>query len=363
MKKLQITILVLGFMCLIVYISKTTQIDHVESNPEKLDKKPPQYETINEGLAKITSDSAQKTVEYLASKELEGRMSGKKGNVLAAKFIKEKFQSYGYKTTNQRFTIERINSGPNKEIGDDFTDNILAWSDGKDENFKNDIVVVGAHMDHIGYGPRMSMQNKIAIHPGADDNASGTAALLEISKGMSKLKNKRTILFIAFSAEEMGLLGSLYYVKNPILPENNPNIRNHVFMLNMDMVGYLKQGRQLAGFSDLNSSFDITKYIGELSEKYSFAKSITSRGTGGSDHASFYNKKIPIAFLHTGGHNYYHTSADTPDKINYDGIEKISKYALELIWKVSQEEKSPTFNHNNFQEMEYEHDHNIKSFK
>ncbi|MFZ9469448.1 MAG: M28 family peptidase, partial [Rickettsiales bacterium] len=97
-----------------------------------------------------------------------------------------------------------------------------------------------------------------------------------------------------------------------------------------------------------NSSVDVTKYIGELSDKYSFAKSITSRGTGGSDHASFYNKKIPIAFLHTGGHNYYHTPEDTPEKLNYDGIEKISKYALELIWKVSQEDKTPVFNHNNF---------------
>lgn len=362
MKKLQLTVLVLGFMCLIVYLSKTTNTTNITLQ-EKLDKQPPSFDSLNDGISKITSQSAQQTVEYLASQELEGRMSGKKGNILAAKYIKEKFESFGYKTKYQKFPIKRLNYGPLNELGDDFTNNILAWSIGKDERMKDDIVVVGAHMDHIGYGPNMSMQNKIKIHPGADDNASGTAALIEIAKGMSKLKNKRTILFIAFSAEEMGLLGSLYYVKNPELPENEPNIKNHVFMLNMDMVGYLKNGRQPAGFSDLNSSIDITKYIGELSDKYNFAKSITSRGTGGSDHASFYNKKVPIAFLHTGGHNYYHTPADTPDKLNYEGIEKISKYALELIWKVSQEEKSPTFNHNNFQEMSYDHDHNIKSFR
>ena len=362
MKKLHLTILVLGFMCLIVYLAKTTT--PVEDKPnDKIDKKPQTYETLNEGLSRITSQSAQKTVEYLASQELEGRMSGKKGNVLAAQYIKDKFESYGYKTKYQKFPIKRLNYGPNNETGDDFTNNILAWSNGKEERMKDDIVVVGAHMDHIGYGPSMSMQNRIKIHPGADDNASGTAALLEIANGMSKLRNKRTVLFIAFSAEEMGLLGSLYYVKNPELPENEPSIKNHIFMLNMDMVGYLKSGRQLAGFADLNSSIDVTKYIGELSDKYSFAKSITSRGTGGSDHASFYNKKVPIAFLHTGGHNYYHTPQDTPDKLNYDGIEKVSKYALELVWKVSQEEKAPVFNHNNFKEMSYDHDHNIKSFK
>lgn len=363
MKKLQLTILVLGFMCLIVYLSKTTNVKESYSQLDSSDKKVKQYESLNEGLNKITSDSARKTVEYLASTELEGRMSGKKGNILAAKYIKEKFEFFGYNTKYQKFGIDRVNYGPNKEIGDDFTNNILAWSEGKENNYKDDIIVIGAHMDHIGYGPRMSMQSKIKIHPGADDNASGTAALLEIAHGMSKLRNKRTILFIAFSAEEMGLLGSLHYVKNPELPENNPNIRNHIFMLNMDMIGYLRKGRQLAGFSDSNSSVDVTKYIGELSDKYSFAKSITSRGTGGSDHASFYNKKIPIAFLHTGGHNYYHTPEDTPEKLNYDGIEKISKYALELIWKVSQEDKTPVFNHNNFKEMSYDHDHGIKEFK
>lgn len=362
MKKLQITILVLGFMLLIVYISKTTNIKEFQENNEKIDKEPQKFESLNEGLSKITSDSAKKTVEYLASQELEGRMSGKKGNILAAEFIKNKFESYGYKSKYQRFPIKKLNYGPNKESGDGFTNNILAWSEGKEENLKDEIIVVGAHMDHIGYGPQMSMQSKIKIHPGADDNASGTAALLEIAKGMSKLKNKRTILFIAFSAEEMGLLGSLYYANNPLFPQDNPNIKNHTFMLNMDMIGCLKKGKQLAGFSDLNSSVDITKYIGELSDKYSFAKSITTRGTSGSDHASFYNKKIPIAFLHTGGHDYYHTPQDTADKLNYNGIENISKYALELIWKISQEEKKPVFNHSDFKEMNYDHDHGIKNF-
>lgn len=362
MKKLQITILVLGFMLLIVYISKTTNIKEFQENNEKIDKEPQKFESLNEGLSKITSDSAKKTVEYLASQELEGRMSGKKGNILAAEFIKNKFESYGYKSKYQRFPIKKLNYGPNKESGDGFTNNILAWSEGKEENLKDEIIVVGAHMDHIGYGPQMSMQSKIKIHPGADDNASGTAALLEIAKGMSELKNKRTILFIAFSAEEMGLLGSLYYVNNPLFPQDNPNIKNHTFMLNMDMIGYLKKGKQLAGFSDLNSSVDITKYIGELSDKYNFAKSITTRGTSGSDHASFYNKKIPIAFLHTGGHDYYHTPQDTADKLNYNGIENISKYALELIWKISQEEKKPVFNHSDFKEMNYDHDHGIKNF-
>jgi Zn-dependent M28 family amino/carboxypeptidase len=360
MKKLHLLVLALGFMCLVVYVSKTTkvsEIEKIENSPQK------KFDTLENALEKITAASAKSCVEYLASEELEGRMSGKKGNVKAAEYIKNKFDDLGYETQYQKFKIRRLNYGPNNETGDEFTQNICAWSIGKDDLRKNEIVVVGAHMDHIGYGPKMSMApNKIKIHPGADDNASGTAALLEIAKGFANMKNKRTILFIAFSAEEMGLLGSEFYVQNPILPANEQNIKKHIFMLNMDMVGYLNKGKTRVSFENQESSVNITKYIGELSNKYSFAKSITSRGSGGSDHASFYNKRIPVAFLHTGGHDFYHTPADTSDKLNYDGIEKISKYALELIWKVCEEEKIPVFNNSNFKQLPTDHDHGIKKF-
>ena len=99
------------------------------------------------------------------------------------------------------------------------------------------------------------------------------------------------------------------------------------------------------------------KIINELNGKYSFAKGITSRGSGGSDHANFYNKKIPIAFLHTGGHPYYHTPDDTADKINYAGIEKVSRYGFELAWRVVQSDSSPRFNDAAFEPMRVIHDH------
>lgn len=367
MKNLHILMLSLSILFGVVLISKKQNFDKPEQKqPSEIELKPkeqPKLETMEQALNKINSESAKKAVEYLASNELEGRMSGKKGNILAANFIKKEFESFGYKTKLQKFSIERMNAGPNKESGDDFTCNVIAWLTGKDDILKNEVVVVGAHMDHIGYGPRMSMQSKIQIHPGADDNASGTAALLEIAKAMAKLENKRTLVFIAFSAEEMGLLGSRHYVNHPEFPEGNPSINKHVFMLNMDMVGYLKKGKLPVGFSDVNSSIDINKYIGDLNEKYSFAKTITSRGSGGSDHASFYNKKVPIAFLHTGGHNYYHTPKDTADKLNYDGIAAVSKYATELTWKICQEDRKPVFNLENFKEMPMTHDHGIKDFE
>lgn len=367
MKKLQVLMLTLSIIFGVVLVSKNNTIEKQQEITDPKEEKPsiktPKFESLDDGLKKISSETAKKAVEYLASNELEGRMSGKKGNILAAEFVKKEFESFGYKTKLQKFAIERVNSGPNKEAGDDFTCNVIAWSTGKDDVLKNEIIVVGAHMDHIGYGPRMSMQSKIQIHPGADDNASGTAALLEIAKAMSKLENKRTLVFIAFSAEEMGLLGSRYYTNHPEFPEGNPSINKHVFMLNMDMVGYLKKGKLPVGFSDVNSSIDVNKYISDLTGKYNFAKTITSRGSGGSDHACFYNKKVPIAFLHTGGHNYYHTPQDTADKLNYDGIASVSKYATELTWKICQEDRKPVFNLENFKEMPMTHDHGIKDFE
>lgn len=303
-------------------------------------------------------------LQYLASDQLEGRMSGKKGNILAAAFIKQEFEKIGLDTTYHKFKIKKINPGPSDEIGDDFTQNIYGWLDGNEELLKNEIIVIGAHMDHIGYGPNMSRFGSGKIHPGADDNASGTVALIEIAKSFSKLKgkNKRTVVFMAFSAEEMGLLGSKFYCENPIFPKDSPDIKKHVFMLNMDMIGYLNNGAHKSAFSNGNSSIQIDKIINELSDKYNFAKTITSRRSGGSDHACFYNKKIPIAFLHTGLHPHYHKPSDTSDKINYDGLCEITKYAFELSWKVCNEEESPIFNVADFEEMDLTHDHGYQKF-
>lgn len=318
-----------------------------------------QKPTFNDALDSIKEEELKKDLYYLASNELEGRMSGKAGNVIAAKFIKEKFEKLGLETMYHKFNIKRLNPGPKKETGDDFTQNVYAWIPGNDPKYKNEIVVIGAHMDHIGYGPSMSRSRQIAIHPGADDNASGTVALLEIAEAFSLIKDeiKRTVVFQAYSAEEMGLLGSRYYCDNPVFPIGKPDIQKHIAMINFDMVGYLNKGVYFAGFNEGDSSVELGDIIDVLNKKYVFAKQITSRGTGGSDHASFYNKRIPIAFLHTGGHPYYHTPNDTADKINFNGVEKVARYGFELAWGVVQSENPPKFNNESFKAMSYDHDH------
>lgn len=326
----------------------------LDSEPEP----PTRPATFEDALNSITTEELKSNVYKLADDEWEGRMSGKKGNKLAAAWIKQRFENFGLPTMYDRFSIERMNPGPHNETGDNFTQNIYAWIEGSDPELKDEIVVVGAHMDHIGYGPRMSRaSNRREIHNGADDNASGTSALMEIAQAMAMLKPKRTVVFQAYSAEEMGLIGSRYYCNNPKFPQNNPDIRKHVFMLNMDMIGYLDKGYYFVGWHDGESSIDISQIIRELNQKYSFADRITSRRGGGSDHASFYNKRIPVASLHTGLHRWYHTPDDTSDKLNYPGMEKIAKYAFELAWRVANDSTRPRFNHAEFKELPYVHDH------
>jgi hypothetical protein len=369
-KKLFLVAVVLGFILAgIFYLQGGDKKTTIKKNPPvkkpiKIVKIPPKPKpkpkpTYEDALKSITSKELKEMLDYLASDELEGRMSGKKGNVKAAEFIKKQYEKSGLSTEYQKFGIYRYNPGPHNERGDAFTQNIYGWMEGNDPELKDEIVVIGAHMDHVGYGPSMSRSRRIAVHNGADDNASGTVALLEIAEAFSLLKgkNKRTIVFQAYSGEEMGLIGSRYYCNNPTFPRNNPDIRKHIFHLNMDMIGYLGKGYYFTGFLTGESSPDISKIINELNITYSFAREITSRAGGGSDHASFYNKRIPVAFLHTGLHRNYHTPDDTSEKINYEGLEKIARYGFELMWKVVQSDSSPRFNHAEFKEMKYKHDH------
>lgn len=366
MRKLQLLAATLGIIIIVLLLQRHDEVVEKPRLPAPTPDYRPEPEapkaiSVRDAIDSISKDDLRRNLTYLASDELEGRMSGKKGNKIAAEFMKKEFEKLGLPTEYHKFPIRRMNPGPKNELGDDFTQNVYAWIDGSDPAVKDEVVVVGAHMDHIGYGPSMSRWGGNRIHPGADDNASGSVALLEIAKAFSKLKgqNRRTVVFMAFSAEEMGLKGSLHYVNNPIFPKGNPDLKKHVFMLNMDMIGYLGKGQTLA-FNDGNSSPDIGEIIKGLSNKYNFASTITYRGASGSDHAPFYNKKVPVAYLHTGLHKHYHTPSDTADKINYEGLERVARYGFELAWVVTNATDKPQFDYGSFTEMDYDHDHGQK---
>jgi len=268
----------------------------------------PQVLLLEDALKEIKASDQKEWLYYLASPELDGRRPGTEGYRKAASYVEEHCTKWGLKTEQQRV--------PNRDY------NVFAYIEGSDTSLKDEIIVVGAHLDHLG-NRRL----------GADDNGSGSVLLMSVAKAFSKMKAPpRTIVFQWYTAEESGLIGSSYYVNNPTFPKNRPDIKKHVAMINADMVGRLSRDmlprRVFAVFG-----VDLYSYVDELNSKYPFARKITQRGPGGSDHTPFLRKGIPSVFLHTGTHRDYHRVTDTADKINYEGMEQISKYACELAYK------------------------------
>jgi Iap family predicted aminopeptidase len=191
-------------------------------------------------------------------------------------------------------------------------------------------IVLGAHFDHLGYGEDHNSLYAGAepmIHHGADDNASGTAALLTLSKLLKKTGDKKfNYLFIAFSGEELGLYGSKYFVDNPTIP-----LSSIKYMINMDMVGRLNESTKAITIGGFGTSPSWGKMIG-LKEQ-GFTIKVDSSGSGPSDHTSFYKKNIPVLFFFTGTHSDYHKPSDLPEKINYSGILSIMKLINVIITK------------------------------
>ena len=190
-------------------------------------------------------------------------------------------------------------------------------------------IVLGAHYDHLGYGEDGNSMNRTGeklIHNGADDNASGTAALIELAFLLKKSKSKNyNFLFTAFSAEELGLNGSKYFVENPTIPLTSIN-----YMINMDMVGRMNDSTKaitVGGYGTSPSWSPLFKAI----ENKNFTIKFDSSGTGPSDHTSFYRKDIPVLFFFTGLHTDYHKPSDDADKINYIGQLQIVKFINQLV--------------------------------
>jgi len=215
--------------------------------------------------------------------------------------------------------------------------NIAGLLEGND--LKGQLVVVGAHMDHLGMGGENSLQpDTVAIHPGADDNASGTAGLLEVAQYLSSQRAslKRTVLFLAFSGEEEGLLGSDYYVKNPTLP-----LDSTIAMLNMDMIGRMKDSTLIV--EGMGTSPNWETIVRRENGDSSLHLKLKPDGYGPSDHASFYGKNIPVLFFFTGLHQDYHRPADTWEKLNYAGEESVAGYVARLTVDVANEPARPSF--------------------
>ena len=208
------------------------------------------------------------------------------------------------------------------------TQNVLGCIKGNDSYLKDEYIVIGAHYDHLGYGGYKSGSRRPhlnQIHNGADDNASGVSILIELVKSIKKIKNKRSILFIAFGAEEMGLIGSKYFVNNKLIEHDKIQI-----MINMDMVGKLKEEKVLS-VSGTKTGIDLEKFLIESFNNSKLSFVFDEKGYGPSDHSSFYVNDIPVLSFFTGGHSDYHTPLDDYQKLNYSGMYLIKELVSEVI--------------------------------
>lgn len=206
--------------------------------------------------------------------------------------------------------------------------NVAAALVGSDTMLKNEWVVIGAHYDHLGLGDRSSLApSQIGqIHHGADDNASGTSGVLELARlaSMNKSAFKRSVLFITFAGEELGLLGSSHFVNHPTIP-----LETVTGMINMDMIGRLTNDRIFVGGVGTSPSF--RPWLEDLNKSVGLTLDYSDSGYGSSDHTSFNVKKIPVLFFFSGLHSDYHKPSDTYDKINAPGAIKV----LSLVYRMA----------------------------
>ena len=281
----------------------------------------------------------KRDVEFLASDSLKGREVGTEGEKIAADYVKSAYERIGLKGAGsdgfyQTFFVkdaDNPHAQPSSASGENGITgyNVLGMID----NPGDEIIVVGAHFDHLGMGDFSSLyKGERAIHNGADDNASGTAALIHLAKNLSSAGLNKDILFFAISGEEKGLWGSNYFVKNPTV-----DLSKVGFMINMDMVGRLDETRGLA-INGIGTSPSWNELLDKVNlDSIKLVKS--ESGIGPSDHTSFYFQDIPVLHFFTGQHEDYHKPTDDADKVNVDGIIKVASIIERIIIALDSEVK------------------------
>lgn len=277
--------------------------------------------------------SMKDDVAYLASDSLMGRETGTSYERMAADYLADRFRRLGLQEKGEQGYFQDFTFKPSlnphqeaqmvSEKGDSTITgrNVIGYIDNKADN----TIIIGAHYDHLGMGGQGSLYREgEAIHNGADDNASGVAVLLKLAGALVNGPKNNNYLFIAFSGEEIGLLGSNYFVKNPTIDLTRVN-----YMLNMDMVGRLNQENTLAVHGVGTSPVYKQTLFANNDQQLNIVEH--ESGIGPSDHTSFYIMDIPVLHFFTGQHEDYHKPGDDAEKLNYQGMEKVSNYILNII--------------------------------
>lgn len=242
--------------------------------------------------------------------------------------------------TAHSFPLPNVSATISVELGSEIkpVPNVVGYVKGSDEKLSEEYIVVGAHFDHLGMGSDKSkFKGKLPkLHPGADDNASGVSALIELAGRIARNPMKRSVIFVSFNGEELGLLGSQNFLKMCPVPKGNI-----VAMLNMDMVGRLKDNKINVFGVGTSDAFASIVDAAALKDSVNLIK--VAEGYSPSDHSNFYYEKIPVLFLFTGVHLDYHTPMDDAEHINFVGIEKVSNVMEFLIRSISDMPARPDY--------------------
>ena len=303
----------------------------------------------NTGAAQSSASAVAERVEqdvwYLAADAREGRGVGTAGLDSAAHFLAGRFAQIGLEPAGtdgyfQPFEIDPTAPGAaHTNLGGTPVMNVIGAIPGRGA-LADEVVVLGAHYDHLGLGGFGSLDpdSSGVIHNGADDNGSGTAALIESARLLvnRSAANHRTLLFVSFTAEEMGLIGSQHYASHPVRPSENTYA-----MINFDMVGRLRSDSMIV--IGVGSATELQGLVESSNQSFGLALNWQPDPWGRSDHSSFYAQQIPVVHFFTNVHEDYHRTTDDWDKINTEGIAKIAALAAEFAWDLAQRPEALTF--------------------
>jgi hypothetical protein len=294
-------------------------------------------------VAKITAGQTgpMVTVRYLSDDSLSGRLAGTRGERCAGDYIASRFAAMGLKPAGARGTYFQefpLASAVNPHAPSGTGRNVIAVLEGGDPLLKAEFIIVGAHYDHLGMGAfgSTSTNQQPAIHNGADDNASGVAAMLDIAARLARgPRPARSVLFMAFSGEESGLLGSAYFAANPTIALSQTRA-----MLNLDMVGRLGAGPLIV--NGTGTATEWQNVINDAAAAQNLQLTLNPDGYGASDHTSFYLRDIPVLHFFTNVHSEYHNPDDDWEKIDAAGIEKVAAVVTTIAQRVASKDAALT---------------------
>jgi hypothetical protein len=280
-------------------------------------------------------------IKFLADDRLEGRLTGTPDADTAAAYIQQRFKQVGLQAPAGGWFQEfKVEGGAAQQVATagSVGRNVVGLLPGSDPVLREQVIVVGAHYDHLGGGAfgALDPDSTGKVHNGADDNASGVAAIINLAQRLAQNPPARTIVFVAFSGEELGLLGSAYYVRQPAAP-----LSKTMAMINFDMVGRLKNNRLIIYGTETATQF--TPLLDSINTSFRFDLKMRGDGYGPSDQSAFYAVKKPVLHFFTDLHEDYHSTTDDWQKIIVAGMLKVTDFAAAVLRELADRPTPLTF--------------------